>query len=229
MPVPYSPPDIEADAFNCPFCHAYSTFRKAGVSTSDNTPLPLRASQCQRCGKWVIWLSYQHKDSNGTRQIGRMVHPDESSAPLPHAELPESVAGDYLEARSLGNRSPRAAAALLRLCLQKLCKELGEKGDNANDDIASLVKKGLDPTIQMALDVVRVTGNHAVHPGEMQLTEDDVTVESLFGLINAIVEERISRPRIIRELYEKLPERDRLNIEKRDGRINGKAEEPPKA
>ncbi|WP_424033423.1 DUF4145 domain-containing protein [Methylocella sp.] len=49
--------------------------------------------------------------------------------------------------------------------MQKLCVELGEKGKNIDDDIANLVKKGLSPELQQALDILRVIGNEAVHHG----------------------------------------------------------------
>ena len=39
------------------------------------------------------------------------------------------------------------------------CGHLGESGKNINDDIAALVKKGLNLMIQQSLDVVRVIGN----------------------------------------------------------------------
>ncbi len=46
-------------------------------------------------------------------------------------------------------------------------KQLGNPGEDINADIAALVKDGLwADLLQRALDVVRVTGNEAVHPGQ---------------------------------------------------------------
>ena len=70
--------------------------------------------------------------------------------------------------------------ALLRLALQKLCKELGEGGKDINSDIANLVKKGLRPSIQKALDIVRVTGNESIHPGVLDMKDNrDVALKLL--------------------------------------------------
>ena len=111
---------------------------------------------------------------------------------------------------------PRGAAALLRLAIQKLCADLGEKGKNINADIASLVAKGLPATVQQALDVVRVTGNNAVHPGQI-ITDEAGVAEALFPLVNIIVEYMISIPSRVNSLYENLPEGAKAAIAKRDG------------
>src|SRR4051812_34965142 len=102
-------------------------------------------------------------------------------------------------------RRPRGAAALLRLSIQKLCKQLGEKGKNIDEDIASLVSKGLNPRLQRSLDIVRVIGNEAVHPGTLDLRDDKETALKLFGLVNLIVDAMISQPKREDELYEDLP------------------------
>jgi hypothetical protein len=112
--------------------------------------------------------------------------------------------------------SPRGAAALLRLAIQKLCAHLGEDGKNINADISALVKKGLDQRIQQALDALRVIGNEAVHPGTMDLNDDPQTVESLFKLFNIIVDRMISEPKHIDSVYELLPADKIAGIEARD-------------
>ena len=74
-------------------------------------------------------------------------------------EMAADIKADFLEASSIVDQSPRGAAALLRMCVQKLMVHLGLKGRTLDDDIGELVKRGLDDRIKMALDVVRVVGN----------------------------------------------------------------------
>jgi hypothetical protein len=147
---------------------------------------------------------------------GRIVDPDASPAPLPNDDLPDDIKKDYEEARSIASRSPRGAAALLRLCIQNLCIQLGGSGKDLNKDIGHLVKKGLLPQVQQMLDAVRVIGNNAVHPGEIDLTDTPETALSLFNLVNAIADQMITHPKQVKALYEALPAGAREAIERRD-------------
>lgn len=110
---------------------------------------------------------------------------------------------------------------MLRLAIQKLCFELGGKGKKIDDDIGSLVRKGLSPGVQQALDAVRVIGNEAVHPGTLDLRDDSDTAGRLFDLVNIITEQMISNPKHVKELYDKLPEFKRKAIEERDAKAKG--------
>ncbi len=141
--------------------------------------------------------------------------PTSGAAPFPNVEMPINVREYYIEAAGIISKSPRAAAALLRLAIQLLCKELGEKGKNINDDIASLVSKGLPDVVQQSLDIVRVTGNEAVHPGQID-ADDPAVVGNLFELLNIIVEYMIAMPKRVSGLYSALPPQSLSAISKRD-------------
>jgi hypothetical protein len=138
---------------------------------------------------------------------------------MPVQDMPDTVKADYLEAREIAAKSPRGAAALLRLAIQKLASSLDEKkANNLNDNIANLVKQGLPPKVREALDVVRVIGNEAVHPGVIDLKDDINTATALFKLVNIIVERMITEPDEVDALYASLPTSKREAIEKRDGK-----------
>ena len=146
-----------------------------------------------------------------------MIVPGEAPVPAHHQDLPSSCIDTYDEARDIAARSPRAAAALMRLCIQNLMIELGCHGENINDDIGALVKAGLPIEVQQALDYCRVIGNNSVHPGEINITDNPSIAFSLFEMVNFVVEDRISKPKKIAELYDKLPEGALKAVEKRDG------------
>lgn len=96
---------------------------------------------------------------------------------------------------------------------------LGEKGENLNDDIGSLVKKGLRPEIQMALDSVRVIGNEAVHPGVLDLNDDPDTALAMFDLLNLIVDHAITAKKKAKTVYySSVPQSKRDAISRRDGK-----------
>lgn len=127
--------------------------------------------------------------------------------PAPHADLPADIKHDYLEAAGIVHRSPRGAAALLRLCVEKLCIHLGTKGPkmSLDDAIGEMVNDGLTEDIQKALDVLRVIGNSAVHAGLIDIKDDKDTALSLFGVLNYVVEDRIARPARLEAMFGKLP------------------------
>jgi hypothetical protein len=164
----------------------------------------VNVSQCFNCNEIAVWA------------ISSMVWPVKNNAPAPNQDLPDDVRLDFEEAGRIVQLSPRGAAALLRLAIQKLCKELGEKGKNIDEDIAALVKKGLNVRIQQALDIVRVIGNEAVHPGSIDLRDDVQTATKLFDLVNIIAETMISQPKHIEALYNGLPPSKLAGIEARD-------------
>lgn len=166
----------------------------------------LHISLCFSCKQLSIW------------KYGSIIFPYLRYEIEPSEDINPDICLDFEEARAILDLSPRGAAALLRLCIQKLCKQLGKPGNNLNDDIAALVRDGLGVDVQRALDAVRVIGNEAVHPGELDLKDDRETAAKLFELVNYIAEDRISRPKKIAALYASLPPGKIAAIEKRNSK-----------
>lgn len=204
----YYPPVVLQKEFHCPYCKVYAS-QKWGIIRHNaygyNDDLQnWKVSLCAHCDRVAIW----HQET--------MIYPAESTAPFAHEDMPESITSDYNEARSIVGTSPRGAAALLRLALQKLMVELGESGKDINADIGSLVKKGLPVEVQQSLDILRVIGNESVHPGTFDLRDDTETAITLFELINFIIDDRITQKKKIAALYSKLPPAKLKGIEDRD-------------
>ena len=173
-------------------------------STYTQSVWNLHLSECYNCKKLSVWVR------------DRLLFPATKPGLPPNPDLPDDIIHDFEEALEIVNASPRGAASLLRLCIQKLCIHLGEKGKSIDDDIASLVVKGLNPLVQQSLDIVRVIGNEAVHPGVMDLKDDRDTAMRLFELVNSIADQMITHPKAVKEMYSKLPEAKRKGIENRD-------------
>lgn len=221
----YKEPTFNAKAFTCPYCQTYAeqswdieylvknsekycfatefyASNMKGIKKEDLSKVSI--SMCKVCEKYHIWYN------------DKMIIPTNSSIPMPLDDMPEVVKKLYLEARDVYPISSKSACAILRLAVQHLCKELGEKGKNINDDIGSLVAKGLPVKIQKALDIVRVVGNNAVHPGVMDERDTKEYAFQMFKLLNFIVEDRIIRPKEIESLYNGLPQNAIQAINKRD-------------
>ena len=167
--------------------------------------------ECTHCNEPTIWWH------------DRMIIPDQTSFQPPNEDMPEDIKSDYLEAASISARSPRGAAAILRLCVQNLCTELGFGQSKLDDAIAAMVSAGLPTQVLNALDVVRVIGNNAVHPGRIDISDDQDAVAALAQLVNLIVEDRISKPRHISENFDKLPQSIKDAIAARNARASGGA------
>jgi hypothetical protein len=144
------------------------------------------------------------------------------SGPPPNGDLSPDALGDYEEARSILELSPRGAAALLRLAVEKICVELKAQGKDINERIAYLVGGGLPEAVQQALDAVRVIGNEAVHPGTLDLRDDRDTALRLFDLVNFIAEDRITRPKRVTAMYDKIPDSKKQGIDARNAKATGK-------
>ena len=203
----YIAPDKNKSCFTCPHCNTVSQIRYTPISwVREKTIMGFSDGWnvmvfgvCQNCNKSIIWLNEHYS------------YP-EAITMEPNPDMPDSVMSLFVEASSIYNKSPRAACALLRLAIERLCNELGESGD-INTMIGNLVKNGLSEVVQKALDAVRVIGNKAVHPGQIAFDVDDkATAEMLMKLLNIITERMITEPKEIDNIFEALPETVKQSI-----------------
>lgn len=214
MAKTYVKPEKAQNKYTCPHCNTLSQmqcdkhhFDSDKYRTRMNELLisnVLTIHKCQCCGKKNLWIDDTY------------IYPDIVSEEA-NPDMPNSVKQLYNEAALISNKSPRAACALLRLAVDKLCLELGETDRDINKNIGALVKRGLSQDVQQALDIVRVVGNKAVHPGQIAFDVDDyATATMLMHLLNMIVTRMISEPNEINCLYQGLPESVKKSIENRD-------------
>lgn len=218
--------------FTCPFCGGKASHDwryveqefSEGPMTANKDSRYVILAKCQGCNKVSIWLTEELKSvlSKSADYVGddtpeTLLFPFITpNLPKANEDMPEDVKKIYDEACLVLKASPRSSAALSRLAIEKLVDHLEAEGSNLNSKIADLVSKGLPVQIQKMLDSVRVIGNNAVHPGEIDLSDNAQLASSLLKFINLIVENQISQPKKINEIYDNLPESNLESIERRD-------------
>lgn len=178
---------------------------------------PILKHTCVVCG--METYDYYNKPSSGEKFNLYRLLPQEvpASLPAPNDDLPEPVRDIYLEAAHIFEQSPRAAAVLLRLCIQQLLQHLGFQG-TINEMIKQAVQKGVPEHIQQFMDYVRHQGNAAAHSCDLSLDPEEHrdNAACLFEVINTVATHLITHPRQAQEAYNKLPEPFRQQIARRD-------------
>jgi len=224
-------PEYKLEAFKCPNCDVYAkqTWYTMEFNTIQNYMsqqtynvfnrgnLPehevemeehdLTFAECSSCHQTSIWLNRG------------LIYPRKSTVENPNEFMPSEVKKLYEEARLVFSMSPRSSAALLRLALEVLLPHIGAEKGSINDMIGQLARerKAIE-RVSKAMDVVRVTGNNAVHPGVLDIAEEDSREISmtLFKILNYIVAETLETDAMIDEVYSTLPKGIQENIEKRN-------------
>ena len=150
MGVKYIEPATDKKSFTCPHCGVVSLMHFHCISYIDKDLLGfherkhggnswVQVATCHNCCKHIIWVDNIY------------AYPD-IVAEEANSDMPEGVKQLYNEAGLIYNKSPRAACALLRLAIDRLCNELGETDRDINKNIGELVKKGLPTSVQRNSD-----------------------------------------------------------------------------
>ena len=189
----YITPKFKEESFNCPHCQEFANQRWKQIYSQQDPDTTY--AFCQSCFKCSIW------------ENGELIYPKIGTVPIPSEDMPFDVKKEYEEARLIVNDSPKGACALLRFAVNKLIDHLNVEGDNLDTKIDSLVKEGLPVEVQKALESVKIIGDHSIRSGEMDLNDDDNTATVLFGILNFIVEDRITRPKEIKGIFNLLPKK----------------------
>lgn len=213
----YTKPYFKGNAFNCPHCRVYASMTWSNFLETDNFGIidikqvegySFFESACYNCKRSIIWY-LENKNP-------KMFFPKEVAIP-PEENMPENVKEIYEEASLILGDSPRASCALLRLALQELMKYLKEnieiynglKNRNIDEDIKEIINIGnfyqeQKETLKEAMNSVRLVGNKASHPSELDINDNPEIANILFEMINFIVEEIITKPKEMKEKLNKI-------------------------
>jgi hypothetical protein len=210
-------PAFRKESFTCPHCGAFAGMKWYDLLLNSNDYAPIVLSCCAACSKPGVWTDDLENDLSLPMAgvFGRkrtLIFPLKCAAPQAEDDMPEDVKIDFEEARQVFVHSPRAAAALLRLCVQKLCQELlGKKGD-IHKQIGELVDKGLPSRVLKAFDTIRIFGNESVHPGTVNLNDTPEVALALFSLLNMAVRHCITEEKELEAIRALTPEAKRREI-----------------
>lgn len=185
-------------------------------STSFDYPTTVsrwKGAQCGSCHKWNVW----HDQS--------MVYPPFQVGPPPHRDMPEGARELYEEASRVAHVSLRAGAAMARAAIERLIKDIDPDAPARAklDDRIVRLRGQVSTSLGQLLDVVRVTGNSALHrddhPSEIVVLalddkEGPATLGVLLQAANDMVDELITKPRTAESLWNMLPESVRRRTER---------------
>jgi hypothetical protein len=137
----------------------------------------LHISNCHSCNGFSLWVG------------GLLVFPTRID------KTPELVEEDLEEAAAILNKFPRGAAALMRVCIQKLVPLLEDNDKELNQRISSLVRKGLEMEMQQAMDVLQVLRSDPVQLSRLESQADKKTILRFLDSLKEVLERRMSRNR----------------------------------
>ena len=181
----------------CPYCgysndyesvtHKSTTGYTAYVGNRYDAAVQINISKCNHCGLY----GYRFHASNPGGQSFSFQYPVARMAVIPDY-VPPAIRSDYIEAVSVLNASPKAAATLARRCLQGMIHDFWDIHEkNLNAEISALREK--IPAAQWAaVDALRKLGNIGAHMEsdvDRIIDIDPDEAEKLLRLIELLIKE----------------------------------------
>jgi len=169
--VQFTPPKLRWDRRGQAASYSLDIFGGPGA-------VSVVVARCPLCGAAVVSIAEGVFGLPGKIGYGEpwVVWPRTAGRPVP-SEVPPEVADLYQEAALVLSLSPRASAALSRLCLETV---LRAAGGLQGRDLASLIDKALSTVpsyLARSIDEVRNYGNLGAHPIRSLATGELTAVE----------------------------------------------------
>ncbi len=181
-------------------------YHPASVDGSEGVPRVVLQAKCMSCDKGSLWSAAksQSKDGFAIFRSGRMLFPRYRKRKSLPPEAGNIAKRYYRDANAIAKISPQAAAALLRATIEALCRQiLGDKRSSLSEMIKVLQSKyHFDKEVEQAMHVLRIIGNEALHPTELNYSvrATTTTVNKLFMLVDYIVASTIVKSKLVRQL-----------------------------
>ena len=156
--------------------------------------LNLHVSRCYNCKGFTVWVRDRLVFPVRGDEPAEIVVEGEFEEVEEHVEEDgedEEVSEDFEEAAAILNKFPRGAAALTRVCIQNMMPLLEQTGKNLDENISSLVRKGLEVEIQQAMDVLQVVRKSPLQTTDFDLKEENETAKQFFNSLERILERRM--------------------------------------
>lgn len=148
---------------------------------------------CPSCEKPILdltdWEQEAYDEPQRVKRWERAYPQRPKTRPPPPELVPSRIRQEYEEAAAVEHLSQRAAAALLRRCLQSTLRDQGFKDHNLAKEIDASAKDGaISGRLRAKLHIVRQVGNYSAHPvldgnGD-HLTVEPGEVAALFGALD---------------------------------------------
>lgn len=201
MSEEYIAPKLKEERFTCPKCQIptyhtwYEHLAGHGIKGNSNAIWDLSEHSlctCRNCTQLLFWYKEE------------IYLPSLLEHPIPDKALSKEATDLFQEARNTYRTSAGASAALGRLALQHLLRDLGEPGENLHEEVKRLIARGVPKDVERILEAIGIQGEKSLHPGMIHLNEKKEHVPALLEVINIIADVLMQNTRKADDLLKKL-------------------------
>lgn len=166
------------------------------ASTDESNPISTDTIfECATCHDISLYSTHEYQDEAPTLMYPKSAELDKS--------VPQSIANNYREAKTVQNISPNAFAVLIRRALEALCDDRAVPAGRLQQRLEQLAHKGeIPPILAEITSVLRTLGNSGAHN-----TNQNVTVPMTWKMddfFRALIEYVYIAPSKLAEFREKI-------------------------